>query len=452
MIAATAFGTAGVYLCHPVCGVWVYYLFAVLRPQYMWEWSLPAGVNWSFYVAVATILAALQQLGKAPVRWTRSHWFVLAFGGWVALSYVFAYSQQAAYPWFVEYSKIFVMFAACSVLITRIRHLWVLMLLAAASLGYISYEINFLYFVNGYLGIQRNGYGGLDNNGAGLMLAMGVPLCYFAWEGQKSRWRWAFLAVIPVILHAVLMTYSRGAMVSLIAVVPLFVLRSRRRLPLLAFGVVMAFLLPILAGKEIRARFFSIQDNEVDDSANSRRKAWAAAWAITMDNPIIGVGVRNANLFSHRYGADMEGRTIHSQYLQVAADTGFVGVGLYLGAIAAVWGSLRSARRWARDQTDAEAQQAYTVACGVEGALVVFCVGALFLSLEVFELPYLLFLCAAQLAALVRSREEGAGGAGPEGPPEENQLEPEAPWRGEGVGFQPSEWRQGPNHAHETGV
>ena len=59
MIAATLVGTVGVYQYEPFLGVAVYYLFAVLRPQYMWKWSLPQDVSWSYYVALATIGAAL---------------------------------------------------------------------------------------------------------------------------------------------------------------------------------------------------------------------------------------------------------------------------------------------------------------------------------------------------------------------------------------------------------
>ena len=298
------------------------------------------------------------------------------------------------------------MFTVSAVLIYSVRQVWILMSMTALALGYIAYEINYLYLVNSYLGIQRNGYGGLDNNGAGLMLAMGVPLCYFVWEGIRNSWRWLFLALIPMLVHAVLMTYSRGAMVSLIAVIPLFILRSKRRAWLLAFAAGMAFLIPILAGKEIRERFFSIEQNVVDESANSRRQSWAAAWAIAKDYPIFGVGVRNSNLFSRQYGADMEGRTIHSQYLQITADNGFVGIGLYLGILGATWYSLRRTRLWAKARTDPESLQVYATSCGVEGSLLVFCVGALFLSLDVFELPYLLILLAAQLYALTKQRSE----------------------------------------------
>jgi probable O-glycosylation ligase (exosortase A-associated) len=413
MIAASLVGTFGVYLVSPFYGVFVYYLFAVLRPQYMWEWSLPKGVAWSFYVALATIGAAILglfgvDLRRAPPgeeqlahRLSKAHYAVLIFGLWVSLTFVLARSHEAALPWFEELLKIFLMYAVSAFLVRTLRQVWALFLMTALALGYISYEINYLYLVHGYLGIHRNGYGGMDNNGAGLMLAMGVPLCWFCYEGFRRWWRWGFVLLVPVIVHAVMMTYSRGAMLSLVVMCPALLWRSRHRvrlaLAMVAFAVV---LLPILAGPAIRDRFFTIQDQEVDESANLRKQSWAAAWGIARDNPIFGVGVRNANLFSHQYGADREGRTIHSQYLQIAADNGFVGLALYLVVLAMAWLSLRRCRRFVSGRTDDEGRRIAAIANGVECSLVVYCFGALFLSLEVFELPYLLLLLAAQLGVI----------------------------------------------------
>jgi hypothetical protein len=53
------------------------------------------------------------------------------------------------------------------------------------------------------------------------------------------------------------------------------------------------------------------------------------------------------------------------------------------------------------------------IACGLEGALAVFCIGAIFLSLEAFEVQYLLFLIAAQLAVLA-ARPDGWSGPLPD--------------------------------------
>jgi probable O-glycosylation ligase (exosortase A-associated) len=412
MIALTLVGTVGVFTVEPFLGVWVYYLFAVLRPQYMWKWSLPEGVSWSRYVALATLLAVVgHRLGlfsfaklKAdekdrPIVFGPVHYWVAAFGVWVVLCYFLAPYRNPNEPStddvFFEYVKIMLMFFAASVLVRRIQQVWLLFLLIGVTIAYIAYEQNYLYFVNNYL--DKRGYAGLDNNGAGLMLAMGVPVCLFLWEGIRRWYRWAFLAVIPVIVHAVLMTYSRGAMLSLLVACPIWLLRSRRRAQLGLIYCLVALAIPVMAGKEIQARFSTIEQNEIDESANSRRAAWAAATRMANENPIFGVGIRCANLFSHEFGADKEGRTIHSQYLQIAADCGWVGMALYVGMYLALWLNLRRTFRLVRGRKDEEARRAYAIGAGVEGAAVVFCFGSIFLSLEVFELPYLLLLLSAQL-------------------------------------------------------
>src|SRR5438270_5176845 len=106
MTVLTLAGTVGVFAFRPFWGVAVYYLFAVLRPQFLWEWALsPYVANdfpWSFYVAVATILAALfQKMGMlsavpADVKVNQRgitlapvHYTMCAFAGWVFVSYAF---------------------------------------------------------------------------------------------------------------------------------------------------------------------------------------------------------------------------------------------------------------------------------------------------------------------------------------------------------------------------
>jgi probable O-glycosylation ligase (exosortase A-associated) len=417
MVIATLIGTVGVVF-RPFLGVAVYYLFATLRPQFLWEWSLPDDVEWSRYVALASIAATVAVLlgvlraapkGAAPVRrrFGRSQLAILLFGIWISATYFMARDQNAAYPYFIEYLKIFLMMAVSMALLCTVNQLLFLIAQSTLALGYIAIEINDLYFRQHYLGIHRNGYGGLDNNGAGLMLAMGVPTCILLWDHIRSRWRWFFVLLAPVIIHAVLMTYSRGAMLSLLVTSPLVALRCKRRAQIAALGGALFLAgIPVMAGPEVRARFLTLGRHEEDESANTRRRAWAAAWQMAQDNPIFGVGVRNANLFSYEYGADMEGRTIHSQYLQIAADNGLVGLGLYLAMLGSVWFDTRYCRRAVQGREDDDARRIYTVASGVEVSLAVFCFGSAFLSLETFELPFQMLLVGSQLAALVRGRQE----------------------------------------------
>lgn len=60
-----------------------------------------------------------------------------------------------------------------------------------------------------------------------------------------------------------------------------------------------------------------------------------------------------------------------------------------------MWRDLRRVRRQMAFREDPEARQAAAIVNGTEGGLTVFAIGAVFLSLEHFELPYLLVLLAA---------------------------------------------------------
>lgn len=410
MIPSMLVGTVGCFQTHPYLGVLVYYLYAVLRPQFIWQWTLP-NVAWSFYVAIAAIVATIAwRIGvmsfegeENKIETNIGHYSMYGFAIWICVTYFTAFSQEFAYPFFMEYLKIFAMFIVARYALSLLKHVWIIYLTMTITLCYISYEINEIYLSLGYMYIYRRGYGGLDNNGAALLLAMGVPLCLYAWDGLKHWVRWGFIILIPVIIHAVLTSFSRGAMLSLLVVTPIYLLRCRRRGQLLIMLVAIFATIPFLAGIEIRERFFSIQDNEIDASANARRNSWSIAWQMVKEKPVFGFGIRNSNLFTYSYGADMEGRTIHSQWLQIAADSGFPAITLYLIAIGAMFYCCHRVRRAVRHRDDLQARQATTIANGCEAAVLVFCVGATFLSLENFEFPFILFLLAAQLWALCQA-------------------------------------------------
>ncbi|HEY2784977.1 MAG TPA: O-antigen ligase family protein [Fimbriiglobus sp.] len=411
MVVLTASACLGSFVIRPFIGLAVYILYAVLRPQFLWKWSLEWGVSWSFYVAIATI-AALVITGSRPpssapgrcppgrFKFSWSHGFFYAFGLAIILSYIFARDRQAAEQHMDEYSKLYVMYTVGMICIRTVGQVWAIFLIYTLSLAYISYEINFQYLVNGYLGIAKQGYGGHDNNGAGMLLAMGVPLCAFAWEYYRRWYRWAFAILIPVIIHAVLLTYSRGAMLSLIVASPFWVLRGKYRKQKFLLGCLVAATIPFLAGKEIADRFFSISKMDTDGSAQSRFTSWSIGLQIASEYPVFGIGVRNSPLVTFDYGADEPGRVIHNQYIQIAADCGFVGAACYLGIVGLAFWNFRKVAQLARPYDDIDSRRTYLAACGLQSSLVTFCTGAFFLSCEAFEPQYYLFLCAAMLRSI----------------------------------------------------
>lgn len=404
MLVLLTVGTGGALVFGPFLGVAVYYLFAVLRPQYLWKWALLIDLRWSLYVAIITILSTgIYFTGGLRGRtFTSTHAAFVGFALWVTLSSILAINTAISALWYWEYFKIFVMFLCATVVVRELNQLKVLYLIAFSALGYIAYEINSLYIFFGRLDLYHVGYSGLDNNGAGLMIAMGVPLAYFLWQHYRAWWRWFFLALIPLMIHAVLMSYSRGSMVALVIATPLLIFRSQRKTQMVLALVGFLFLMPMLAGQEIRERFFSVEQYEEDRSAQSRFQSWEAGLSIAKDFPIFGAGIRNSELLSHRYGADRIGRAIHSQYIQIAADSGFPALMFYLLLLFGTWRALRRTQRRCRKSESEDDRLAYNLACGIEGALAVFCIGAAFLSLEVFELPYLLILLGLKLSLVTQ--------------------------------------------------
>jgi probable O-glycosylation ligase (exosortase A-associated) len=427
-MALTSFlGIAGSFVISPLWGIAVYYMYAVLRPQFIWDWVEAMGqqlqdVQWSFSVAVATLIATvlwrvgllfpLGALGKpwyGNPRYTRCHYLFLAFVVWICITFFTAIQQKVAEQPFMEYVKIFVMFICATQILRTTKDLWVIYFTVLGSAVYAAYEINFFYFVDGVMLLDRRGYGGLDNNGGALVVAMAVPMAYFAWEATRNWYRWGYLLVIPLLVHALMLSFSRGGMLALGATAIPVWFRSRHKWLLTAVYLVLGAFVVAAAGKELQERLFSIGKDEVDDSAKSRLTTWGIAIRMANERPFFGFGIRNSNLFTYRYGADMEGRSIHSQYLQTAADSGWVGLGLYLLVLSSTFFGLWSVHRFLRKYRDPESLSIRSMAAGLECALFLFCVGAVFLSLEHFEMPYILLLLSMQLYAISRMVEARYG-------------------------------------------
>jgi hypothetical protein len=165
-----------------------------------------------------------------------------------------------------------------------------------------------------------------------------------------------------------------------------------------------------LAGEQVRARFNSTARFREDVSAQSRLGSWRAAWQMAWDHPFLGHGIRNSQQFIHQYGADHEGRTVHSQYLQIAADSGFPALLLYLAILGLSLSRLSRCRRMCLEylqggtesrppprDADPQIEQMAALALGLQGSLIIFVLGGVFLSLETFELPWLIITLAGLL-------------------------------------------------------
>ncbi|MCX5659845.1 MAG: O-antigen ligase family protein [Planctomycetota bacterium] len=347
MLVIMAMGTVGAFH-HVFWGLLLYYGLAVLRPQHLWAWALPEGWRWSLMAAGAVLIGVVVNLPTVAIRGRLNGVAVtlIVYSLLVLLSILNAVDPGVAQEWGVEFGKIAIVAIVASLVIDSIWQVDMLGRMILLTIGYIAWDVNSLYIFDGRLDIYRYGFGGLDNNGAGLVVAMGIPFAYaYGMSARNLLVRGGSWFLGLLMLHAMLMSYSRGAMLATLVGAVWLLLHHRPRYQAAAIAAAAALAVSILAGPEIRARFMTTGDYATDPSVNSRFESWGAAWAIAWDNPITGQGLRNSNMFTHNYGADVQGRTIHSQYLQVAADSGIPAMLSYITLVVMSIVSLGMARR-----------------------------------------------------------------------------------------------------------
>jgi probable O-glycosylation ligase (exosortase A-associated) len=401
-------------LVEPFWAIFMYYGLAVLRPQAVWDWALNGSggrnVRWSLIAAIAAAAAIFFNAGTLRRAVSKGFMLLVAlFAFCLGGSYLIAMDSEVAayYGW--EYFKILFMLILSCYVVTERRHVKYLAWMILVCLTYLVYNVNSLYIFGHRLDIYHTGYGGLDNNGAALFLAMVVPFCYYFFQAERRWWRWGYLLCIVPTIHAVMLTYSRGAMLSLLVVGGAMLLWTARRhfvQTALTGGLFLVVVLG-LAGPEVRSRFMSIQEDNPGSSQDLRFRSWRAGWNIAMDNPVFGVGLRNSNFLTKSYGADMEGRTIHNVYIQIAADAGFPAASLFIILIVlALWQLFWAAHRMKNQCGDRETRWYYNICLASFWSLAIYAFGSIFLSSETFEICYLLMLFGAVAPKLSRAGSE----------------------------------------------
>jgi len=418
MICVCALGSSA-SLVQPFWGVLMYYAFAVLRPQYMWKWAFPIELRWSLLAALVVMTSMGLNLSKVMKN---AHLNMVAglmaiYGLMLTMSVITAYDTATAQHWGIEYVKVILMVLLATMVIKELWQVRLIAMMIMLMLGYVAWEINSLYLFDGRLDIFHNGYGNLDNNGAGLMLGMGIPFAYAFAVSAPRRWQQGFCWFLAVLmLHAVLMSYSRGAMLATAVGAIWLLVHHRPRLQIPVIAAVLFIAISVLAGQEIRDRFISTTNYSKDYSAQSRLASWSAAWELAWQRPLVGQGIRNSNQFTYSYGADKHGRTIHNQFLQIAADSGIPTAAMYIlmlsVAMAFLYRSKLACRHYlwqttgppgiqASNQNVYEINQAERIVTACQASMIIFIVGGIFLSLELVELPWILLMLAGLMPSVL---------------------------------------------------
>src|SRR5262249_52588292 len=257
-----------------------------------------------------------------------------------------------------------------------------------------------------------------------------LPLTWWLMRTERALWvRVAAAACAALILGGVLLTYSRGAFVGLVAMLVLMgFLRVVTARQVISAGVlVLVTVLALSPGYLDRMGTLRGIEGLADPAANAgagvepvareRGTIMLAAWNVFLDHPILGVGPGQfaggyimqyvAELYS--MGAIDRPYATHSLYLQLAAETGCIGLSVFMLIVIVALSRLSLARQHAEDEKFVgEGAAALMV------AIVVYMVTGLFLHLAYQRYFWMLVGLGGAVVQLFEQRNPGGmrGGHG----------------------------------------
>jgi putative inorganic carbon (hco3(-)) transporter len=405
-------------LVRPFYGILVWMVLAFVSPQSsLFYWSAALSFPWALAVAIPTMAGMLMFSGGWNNR-LASREVLLMVALWVwftitstATSNTSLFVPHAAETWngWSLVSKILLMTVVTVAIVDSLQRLRILLIVIGGCYGIVVLKaLPFMILTGGAFRLYGPEHSMIaDNNDLGLALNMTLPLYLFLAQSETNRWvRRLFGFLFIITIPAIFLTYSRGALIGLIAVLGLIFLQLKQRLLLVPIIVLGAIIATLFAPEAWKERMDPTRENIIDSSARGRLNAWSFSWRLALDFPITGGGFNTftPELFA-RYApnvADVHGP--HSVYFQVLGEHGFVGLFLYVSLLCSCFASLRRLVKRARFHGD---QLIGNYANMFRFSLVGFLTSGLFLGRAYFDYFFTIVACIAILRRLSRLQWAG---------------------------------------------
>jgi probable O-glycosylation ligase (exosortase A-associated) len=386
----------------PYIGVLMWVWLSVMNPHRL-SWGFAYSFPFAAIVAGVTLIALVLDKEKKKLPAGNAGWLLLAFTIWMAIGTAFAIHVPESFVMLQRVLKIMLMTFVAMLLIRNKEQLHWFLWVLAGSLAYYGVKGGVFTIATGgnfrVWGPDGSFING--NNEVALALVVIIPILYYLYQVAGNKWVGRGLLVsMPLCLFAALGSYSRGALLAVLAMSAFLWLKSPKKI---AMGVVIAIVLPIAIAfmpDQWSQRMDTINTYQEDSSAMGRINAWWMAFNLASDRPLTGGGfeIYDAGVFARYAPIPTDIHAAHSIYFQCLGEHGFIGLALYLAIVVSAW---RRAN-WIKKHSARlpEFKWAGQLATMIQVSMVGFGVGGAFLSLLYFDVPYYLLamlLVAGQL-------------------------------------------------------
>jgi O-antigen ligase len=224
--------------------------------------------------------------------------------------------------------------------------------------------------------------GGIFSNPNDLALALNmlIPLAATLALTSVGRKRLLYSACALIMTAGVIVTFSRGGFLTLVALSAVMVWKFGRGQRVKALIAIMLPSVILIAAvfDTYQNRLISIFDHKKDQSgsAQERTELLKHGLALAVQRPFIGVGIGNYHIYSIRE------KVAHNAYLETAVELGTLGLIAYLTMILApLRGLARIERETLKARSPNDLEMKY-LSVGLQTVLVAYLVNSFFLSVQ----------------------------------------------------------------------
>ena len=423
-------------LKRPYIGVLVWTWIAILSPHRE-AFGFSSALRPNLLIVAVTLIAFV--MSNEPKKWPGGK-LALSFVVlmvWTTLATLLAPDPATSLQFYGDFVvKMALHMVVLLILINSDHRLISLVWVFALSLGYHAVKIGLVTIYSGGVIGRYTGFGPADTmiddrNHFAVAMLMLAPILFFLWKHAAHRiMRHASALGMLMCFMAVIGSFSRGGMITMVAMLLFLWTKTRNKLVSGALMAVVAVGAVSFAPAEYKERIGTIfsqgqqssafDDREdLDESFCLRLATWQIGWDMTVASPVFGNGLRSiqnddvaGNYLSERHiCADKEKygvRAAHNIYVEVMTDSGFVGLALFIGILGGAW--LQCGQISRRCRGHAELVWAKDLAMMLQVALTAYAVGGVLLSLAYYSGYYLLVCMVIVLGRLV---DEKLGNAEP---------------------------------------
>jgi putative inorganic carbon (HCO3(-)) transporter len=252
-----------------------------------------------------------------------------------------------------------------------------------------------------------------ETNRFAQIMAVLIPISAGCAATSIGRTRIILWVATALICGGMVFAFSRGAIVALAIALPFALgfrmLRLRHLILTIVAAICVLAAVPHYAERvasigEVAARTLGIGPSglrNADGASRGRMTEMKAASMLFLDHPILGAGPGLAPHYYNHYASLVGGkvrpdaRRTHNLFLQLAAETGIVGLGAFAFVIGLAFQGIDRARR----QLEKTDRPMWGVICGLELALVISLASSLFLHAAYIRYFWLLLGLTAAATA-----------------------------------------------------